>query len=134
MAKCTVASATLVDENDQTISKEQEDDANFWHTSQGKFKYTIEELPPHLQLIYAMLKVGFGESNQYFTICLRCLLILGNVFQNMNNYNDPDVTFYMLSCLRLMCLHAEVLSKAARDHRGFLIWTQENLLVPKYAT
>ncbi|KAG1659999.1 Protein unc-79 [Nymphon striatum] len=105
LAKCTVASATLVDENDQAVSKDQEDDASFWHTSQGKFKYTIEELPPHLQLIHALLK-------------------------NMNNYSDPDITSYLLSTLRLMCLHAEVLSKAAKDHRGFLIWTQENLLVP----
>ncbi|CAM1320186.1 UNC79 (predicted) [Pycnogonum litorale] len=105
LAKCTVASATLVDENDQTVAKDQEDDNSFWHTSQGRFKFTIEELPAHLQLIHALV-------------------------QNFNNYKDPDVTFYMLSCLRLMCLHAEVLSKAARDHRGFLIWAQENLLIP----
>ncbi|VDK61589.1 unnamed protein product [Anisakis simplex] len=37
----------------------------------------------------------------------------------------------MLSTLKLLCLHCESLLNARREHRGFLIWAQENLLIPK---
>lgn len=104
-AKCTVVSATLVDENDQTITNLKESDDGFWHTTQGKFKFTLEELPPQLQLIYVFLK-------------------------ELDNSKDADILYHILSCLKLMCLHSEVLNKAAHDHRGFLIWCQENLLIP----
>ncbi|XP_067119858.1 protein unc-79 homolog isoform X2 [Centruroides vittatus] len=104
-AKCTVVSATLVDENDQTVTNLKENDVGFWHTTQGKFKFTLEELPPQLQLIYVLLK-------------------------ELDNSKDADILYHILSCLKLMCLHSEVLNKAAHDHRGFLIWCQENLLIP----
>ncbi|XP_022236068.1 uncharacterized protein LOC111083702, partial [Limulus polyphemus] len=104
VAKCNVTSATLVDENDQAVMQVQDEDDTFWHTSQGKFKFTLDELPVQLQLLYFML-------------------------QELANFDDPDVLCHLLSCLKLMCLHAEVLNKAAQDHKGFLIWCQENLLV-----
>ncbi|XP_023216123.1 protein unc-79 homolog [Centruroides sculpturatus] len=104
-AKCTIVSATLVDENDQTVTNLKENDDGFWHTTQGKFKFTLEELPPQLQLIYVLLK-------------------------ELDNSKDADILYHILSCLKLMCLHSEVLNKAAHDHRGFLIWCQENLLIP----
>ncbi|XP_076339617.1 UNC-79 domain-containing protein isoform X3 [Tachypleus tridentatus] len=104
VAKCNVTSATLVDENDQTVLPQQDDDHMFWHTSQGKFKFTFDELPAQLQLLYFMLK-------------------------ELANFDDPDVLYHLLFCLKLLCLHAEVLNKAAQDHKGFLIWCQENLLV-----
>ena len=37
----------------------------------------------------------------------------------------------MLNILKYLCLHCEALSNARREHRGFLIWLQENLLIPK---
>lgn len=100
-----MASATLVDENDHTVNQTK-DDNDFWHTSQGKFKFTIEELPIQLQLIYCLLN-------------------------ELSVHKDADVLYHMLLLLKLKCLHAEVLNKAAREHRGFLIWCQENLLVTK---
>ncbi|KAK8775211.1 hypothetical protein V5799_031444 [Amblyomma americanum] len=104
-AKCTVASATLVDENDRAvIAPEPVEDSSFWHTSQGKFRFTIDELPPQLRVIYVLLK-------------------------EMAVHEDADVLYHLLTCLKLLSLHAEVLNRAAHDHRGFLIWCQENLLV-----
>lgn len=33
-------------------------DAQFWHTSVGRFRFTIDQLPPRLQFIYALLMVS----------------------------------------------------------------------------
>ncbi|XP_022658130.1 protein unc-79 homolog isoform X4 [Varroa destructor] len=102
-AKVTVAAAMLLDENDKQVPV-QEDSEGFWVTSQGKFKINLEELPPHLSLVYHLLLEMTRQSN-------------------------TDVLYHLLHCLKLLCLHAEVLNKAAHDHRGFLLWCQENLLV-----
>ncbi|GLH04896.1 UNC79 protein, partial [Gryllus bimaculatus] len=45
------------------------------------------------------------------------------------NNQDPDILYHMLRCLNLICLHGDALTKAAKDHRGFLIWCQENLTI-----
>lgn len=95
----------LLDENDKQVPV-QEDSEGFWVTSQGKFKINLEELPPHLSLVYHLLLEMTRQSN-------------------------TDVLYHLLHCLKLLCLHAEVLNKAAHDHRGFLLWCQENLLVVK---
>nr|XP_042898256.1 protein unc-79 homolog isoform X2 [Parasteatoda tepidariorum] len=102
-AKCTVSTPLLLDENEEAVPQTT-DDASFWHTTEGKFKFTIEELPPQLQLFYALLK-------------------------DLAVFEDADVLYHILTCLKIMCLHSEVLNKAAHNHRGFLIWCQENLLV-----
>lgn len=100
----TVAAAMLLDENDKQVPVLE--DSDFWVTSQGKFKINIDELPPHLSLVYHLL-------------------------QEMTRQLNTDVMYHLLHCLKLLCLHAEVLNKAAHDHRGFLLWCQENLLVVK---
>lgn len=110
-AVCTVASAQLVDENDQVISSPAHDtaDSAFWQTSLGNFKFTIEELPVQLQITYMLLK-------------------------ELESHHDADVLYHLLYCLKIMSLHAEVLNKSAKNHRGFLIWCQENLLIPNLWT
>jgi hypothetical protein len=48
----------LVGENDQPIDPGPEEELDdFWHTSVGKFRFSLEELPQHLQLIHELLKV-----------------------------------------------------------------------------
>jgi hypothetical protein len=39
---------------------------------------------------------------------------------------------YLLKSLKIMFLHEEVRLKASKEHRGFVIWCQENLLIKKY--
>lgn len=107
VAKVSIVQTTVVDENEQSYLAGLEvpgEDQSFWHTSQGKFKIALDELPIHLQLIYVLLK-------------------------EIPKYDDPDVLYHLLSCLKILALHAECLSKAAKEHRGFLIWCQENLLI-----
>ena len=57
-ATAQVARPTLVGENDQPIDPGPEEDLDdFWHTSVGKFHFSLDELPQHLQLIHELLKV-----------------------------------------------------------------------------
>ena len=70
-ATAQVDRPTLVGENDQPIDPVPEESLDdFWHTSVGKFRFTLEELPQHLQLIHELLKVrelSFMQTNKYFT-------------------------------------------------------------------
>uniref|UniRef100_T1JB25 Protein unc-79 homolog n=1 Tax=Strigamia maritima TaxID=126957 RepID=T1JB25_STRMM len=111
LAKVSVALPTVVDENDQqTNAKDsQEEDGTFWHTSQGKFKFTLEELPSQLHLIYAISKAI-------------------SKFE-LTKYENADINYHMLSCMKYLILHAECLNRAIKENRGFLIWIQENLLI-----
>ncbi|GFT07465.1 protein unc-79 homolog [Nephila pilipes] len=102
-AKCTVASPLLMDENN-VGAPQPGDESAFWHTTEGKFKFSLDELPPQLRLFYLLLK-------------------------DLAVFEDADVLYHVLACLKVMCLHSEVLNKAAHNHRGFLIWCQENILV-----
>uniref|UniRef100_A0AC35TMA7 Protein unc-79 homolog n=1 Tax=Rhabditophanes sp. KR3021 TaxID=114890 RepID=A0AC35TMA7_9BILA len=86
----------------------EDDYANkeFWDTSVGKFKFKLSALPAELQLIFNLLK-------------------------NIDREINPDVQYYLLKTLNYLCLHCEALVNSRRDQRGFLIWLQENLLIPK---
>ncbi|XP_053676788.1 protein unc-79 homolog isoform X2 [Anopheles nili] len=79
-------------------------DEEFWHTSVGKFKFTIDTLPQSLQFIYQLLK-------------------------EIPNIDKADILYYVLQCLNVMVLHGDAFVKAARDNRGFFIWCQENMLI-----
>ena len=107
--KCTVSApdGQLIDEDSDSVFEKKSEEINksFWETSFGGFKFTIEELSSQEQLVFVFL-------------------------QEVSAHNDPDVLYHLLYCLKLMSLHSEVLNKAAKNHRGFLIWCQENLLIP----
>ncbi|KAI6239067.1 Uncoordinated protein 79 [Aphelenchoides fujianensis] len=77
-----------------------------WDTSVGRFHFNIDQLPPQLQFVYALLT-------------------------NIDREIDPDVQYFLLYILKYLCLHCEALSNARHENRGFLIWAQENLLIPK---
>lgn len=52
--------------------------------------------------------------------------------QEIHNVRKADVLYYMLQCLNILCLHGDACTKASKEHRGFFIWCQENLLIKKY--
>lgn len=93
-----IGSGIGIDEND--------DGDDFWHTSVGKFKFSLESLPQPLQYIHQLLS-------------------------ELPTIEKPDILYYMLQCLNVLALHGDALTKAARDQRGFFIWCQENLLIKK---
>ncbi|XP_006811597.2 LOW QUALITY PROTEIN: protein unc-79 homolog [Saccoglossus kowalevskii] len=78
-----------------------------WPTSHGVFTFRISEFPKSLQLLYAFLK-------------------------ELPRHDDPDILLHLVSCIKVLCLNAECLNNAAKDHIGFLIWLQENLLLPSF--
>ncbi|XP_038207458.1 protein unc-79 homolog [Zerene cesonia] len=78
----------------------EDDITNFWPTSAGRFHFCIEELPQELQYIHQLL-------------------------QELKNTTRPDVLYYLLQCLQVLVLNTDALA----EHKGFLIWCQENLLI-----
>lgn len=104
-AKAHVARATLVGEDDQVMSDPEEDQENFWQTSEGRFRFVINELPAHLQLIHTLLNT-------------------------LPTASVPE-TYHALQCIHLIVLHGDAFTRAAKDDRGFFIWCQENLLIKK---
>lgn len=51
--------------------------------------------------------------------------------QEIMTIDKPDILYYMLQCLNVMCLYGDAFSTAVKDHKGFFIWCQENLLIKK---
>ncbi|XP_063983209.1 protein unc-79 homolog isoform X2 [Diachasmimorpha longicaudata] len=104
-ATANVGKANIIGEDDQPVSPTLEAEADdFWHTSVGKFRFNIEELPEQLQYIHQLLK-------EIMTV------------------DKPDILYYMLQCLNIMVLHGDAFTTAVKDHQGFFIWCQENLLI-----
>lgn len=93
------------DLDDASATEASEAELNqFWQTSAGRFKFSLEELPDHLQLIYGFLK------ELYHVI-------------------RPDTQRNLLCCIEILCLRCEAISKSAKEHLGFVIWVQENLSI-----
>lgn len=92
---------------DEELDDDADDGDDFWHTSVGKFKFTLDTLPQPLQYIHQLLI-------------------------ELRNIEKPDILYFMLQCLNILALHGDALTDAAREHRGFFIWCQENLLIKKY--
>ena len=102
-AKAQVAHATVLAGDGNNEDSDFHD--HFWVTSAGKFKFSLDELPNHLQLIYGFMK-------------------------ELYHLIRPDTQHHLLRCVEILCLHSEVLSKSAcKEHPGFLFWVQENLTV-----
>lgn len=101
----SVMDATNSSEPDKPTIIDQRAGGCFWFTTQGKFKFKLEELPVQLRLLHVLLN-------------------------KLSSSSDADVLYHIVYILKLMALHSEILNKAAKNHRGFLIWCQENLLIP----
>ncbi|XP_058847508.1 protein unc-79 homolog isoform X1 [Acipenser ruthenus] len=68
-------------------------------------KFSYQQLPVTLKLIYTIL-------------------------QEMPKFEEPDILFNMLNCLKILCLHGECLYTARKDHPHFLAYTQDKMLIP----
>lgn len=58
------------------------------------------------------------------------LQFLNALISQLSKESDADVLYHIIYIVKLMILHSEVLNKAARDHMDFLVWFQENNLIP----
>uniref|UniRef100_T1KYI8 Uncharacterized protein n=1 Tax=Tetranychus urticae TaxID=32264 RepID=T1KYI8_TETUR len=105
MTSANVMNETNTSEPEKSTIIDQRSGGCFWFTTQGKFKFKLEELPIQLRLLHILLN-------------------------KLSTSSDADVLYHIIYILKLMALHSEILNKAAKNHRGFLIWCQENLLIP----
>ncbi|XP_063624654.1 protein unc-79 homolog [Cydia splendana] len=99
-ATADVSTPNLLGDHEAMADSVEEDMTNFWPTSAGKFHFCIDELPQELQYIHQLL-------------------------QELKSTSHPNVLYHLLQCLQVLVLNADALS----EHKGFLIWCQENLLI-----
>ncbi|XP_008819923.1 protein unc-79 homolog isoform X10 [Nannospalax galili] len=57
------------------------------------------------------------------------LRLIHTIFQEMAKFEEPDILFNMLSCLKILCLHGECLYTARKDHPQFLAYIQDHMLI-----
>lgn len=50
----------------------------------------------------------------------------------MAKFEEPDILFNMLNCLKILCLHGECLYSARKDHPQFLAYIQDHMLIARY--
>ncbi|VVC99565.1 unnamed protein product, partial [Leptidea sinapis] len=67
-----------------------------------------------------------NDKPQNLTCCILMLDIL--LKQELKNTSRPDVLYYLLQCLQVLVLNTDALA----EHKGFLFWCQENLLIEKF--
>ncbi|XP_059771810.1 protein unc-79 homolog isoform X2 [Balaenoptera ricei] len=57
------------------------------------------------------------------------LRLIYTIFQEMAKFEEPDILFNMLNCLKILCLHGECLYSARKDHPQFLAYIQDHMLI-----
>ncbi|KAL1492637.1 hypothetical protein ABEB36_010867 [Hypothenemus hampei] len=90
--------------NEQVESDSEGEDIEFWQTSMGKVKFSLEDLPEPIQFIHQL-------------------------FIEVSKVTKPDILYYMLKCLNILILYGDACVKASKENKGFFIWCQEHLIV-----
>uniref|UniRef100_A0A8C8HPG5 Unc-79 homolog, NALCN channel complex subunit n=1 Tax=Oncorhynchus tshawytscha TaxID=74940 RepID=A0A8C8HPG5_ONCTS len=62
------------------------------------------------------------------------LKLIYTILQEMSKFEEPNILFNMLNCLKILCLHGECLYLARKDHPQFLAYIQEKMLIPRLWT
>ncbi|XP_045057896.2 protein unc-79 homolog isoform X3 [Desmodus rotundus] len=57
------------------------------------------------------------------------LRLIYTIFQEMAKFEEPDILFNMLNCLKTLCLHGQCLYSARKDHPQFLAYIQDHMLI-----
>ncbi|XP_056666463.1 protein unc-79 homolog isoform X13 [Monodelphis domestica] len=57
------------------------------------------------------------------------LRLIYTIFQEMAKFEEPDILFNMLNCLKILCLHGECLYIARKDYPQFLAYIQDHMLI-----
>ncbi|XP_028677334.1 protein unc-79 homolog [Erpetoichthys calabaricus] len=99
-------------EDEEKPENKEEDNPGNKNTSPAKVymknnsgkKFCYQQLPVSLKLIYTIL-------------------------QEMPKFDEPDILFNMLNCLKILCLHGECLYIARKDHPHFLAYIQDKMLI-----
>ncbi|XP_015463394.3 protein unc-79 homolog isoform X1 [Astyanax mexicanus] len=102
----------ITEEGDNTSGANSDNPGNQSHSpdnpplrNNSERKFSYQQLPVSLRLIYTIL-------------------------QEMAKFEEPDILFNMLNCLKILCLHGECLYHARKDQPHFLAYIQEKMLIP----
>uniref|UniRef100_A0A8C9G1Z9 Unc-79 homolog, NALCN channel complex subunit n=1 Tax=Pavo cristatus TaxID=9049 RepID=A0A8C9G1Z9_PAVCR len=102
------------EEEDKSAPKHGENPGNHTETTENtaikndtERKFCYQQLPVTLKLIYTIL-------------------------QEMSRFEEPDILFNMLNCLKILCLHGECLYIARKDHPQFLAYIQDHMLISRF--
>uniref|UniRef100_A0AAR2KIR1 Unc-79 homolog, NALCN channel complex subunit n=1 Tax=Pygocentrus nattereri TaxID=42514 RepID=A0AAR2KIR1_PYGNA len=95
----------VTEEGDNTSGANPDNPGNQTLKNNADRKFSYQQLPVSLRLIYTIL-------------------------QEMAKFEEPDILFNMLNCLKILCLHGECLCHARKDHPQFLAYIQEKMLIP----
>lgn len=47
----------------------------------------------------------------------------------MPKCENPDILYYQLQVINVLCLNGDAFTKASREQRDFFVWAQENVLI-----
>ncbi|XP_060537394.1 protein unc-79 homolog isoform X2 [Cylas formicarius] len=103
-ATASVAKPQPIGEHNEATESDSDEGMDFWQTSQGKFKFSVDDLPEPIQYIHQLL-------------------------HELSKVTKPDILYYMLKCLNVLILYGDACTKASKEHKGFFIWCQENLII-----
>ncbi|XP_074091563.1 protein unc-79 homolog isoform X8 [Macrotis lagotis] len=99
------------EEDENLVAKHEENPGNHTELPENiaikndtERKFCYQQLPVTLRLIYT-------------------------IFQEMAKFEEPDILFNMLNCLKILCLHGECLYIARKDYPQFLAYIQDHMLI-----
>lgn len=76
-----------------------------------------------------------NESNYYyadFDKLPTSLKLLHLLLKSLETHKNSDIIYHIVYMIKKLCLHAEVLSKAAKDHLDYLSYAQDKLLIKNF--
>ncbi|XP_071963470.1 protein unc-79 homolog isoform X2 [Antedon mediterranea] len=95
--------------DDQTVGEDAVfvhlQEQSVWDTSYGEVHFKMSEIPLPLQILAALVK-------------------------ELPKHDDSVVLHYLTSCIRIACLNEQSLRGATKDNITFLVYAQEQLLIP----
>lgn len=97
-------------------------------------KFCYQQLPVTLKLIYTILQVKLFTclfSLNFHLSGFAVLRVVHLLTQEMSRFEEPDILFNMLNCLKILCLHGECLYIARKDHPQFLAYIQDHMLISR---
>ena len=103
---CTAETAANLNSTPKKADAKTDPEIGIWVTSFGVYYFKFNQLQPHLQLLYSLLK-------------------------ELYRVPDVDAFYNLLICLKMLIIHCDCLELANKEQKGFLIYCLEKMLIPK---
>lgn len=110
------------------------------------FRFSFDSIPSQLRFIFALYKNLDGERDPDVELFILQVSSHGfHIGVSINFSFEKSLKLISITIfrtfeqkwfqtLKILCLHCEVMTNSRREHRGFLIWMHEHIIVPKLWT